>query len=70
MPPFRERQRRQILVACFMLLECDLGCVLYAASDRDERTILQFNFKEKDEILEQVKMLEKEELRVFASQEA
>ncbi len=24
MPPFRERQRRQILVACFMLLEGDL----------------------------------------------
>ncbi len=70
MSPFRERQSRQVLVACFMLLEGNLGCVFYAASDRDERAVFQFNFKEKNEILEQVKMLEEEELRVFACQEA
>lgn len=53
-----------------MLLETDLGRLLHAASNRDERGVLKLDLKEEDEILEQVDVLEQKELGIALSEES
>ena len=60
--PLGERQCRQVLMASLVPLEADLGGFFHAATNRHERSILQLDLKEEDELLKQVEVLEEKEL--------